>query len=761
MTSPEDRDTSLPPLETKPARVSAPETVAAGLPALTSSAQHALGEMGLARSVQVLKTLNQDNGFDCPGCAWPEPQHRSAFEFCENGVKAVAEEATRKRADPDFFAAHSLRQLADLSDHDLGKSGRITHPMVLRPGDTHYRPISWDDAFALIAEHLKALPSPDRAVFYTSGRTSNEAAFLWQLFVRRFGTNNLPDCSNMCHESSGVALKETLGVGKGTVGLHDFEQADAILVFGQNPGTNHPRMLTALQAAARRGCRIVSINPLPEAGLSAFIHPQEPVSLLTGHPTPLACLHVPVTIGGDIALLKGVLKELIANDKVDHGFIAEHTDGYEALRADIEASSWDDIVAGSGVDRETIHAMAKIVGDAKRVICCWAMGLTQHEEAVGTIQMVVNLLLLGGHMGRPGAGACPVRGHSNVQGDRTMGIYEKMPDPFLDRLGATFGFEPPRRHGLDTIDTIKAMRAGNIDVFFAMGGNFLSAAPDTLATAEGLRNCRLTVHVSTKPNRSHVVHGETALILPCLGRTERDQPVSVEDSMSMVHLSRGTLEPVSEHLLAEVAIVCRVADAVLGPDSGIPWKSFSSDYDQIREKIEAVVPGFENFNQRVRQPGGFLLPNGARERSFDTATGQARFTVHAIPLRERPQGSLVMMTIRTHDQYNTTVYGLDDRYRGIHGGRRVVLMNGNDQAAFGVSSGDRVDLVSRYDGVERRAEGFQVVDYPIPPGCCATYFPEANVLVPLGRSARKSNTPISKSVVVFVEKPGNSQSTQS
>jgi molybdopterin-dependent oxidoreductase alpha subunit len=460
-------------------------------------------------------------------------------------------------------------------------------------------------------------------------------------------------------------------------------------------------------------------------------------------------------------VLKGVLKELIANDKVDHGFIAEHTDGYEALRADIEASSWDDIVAGSGVDRETIHAMAKIVGDAKRVICCWAMGLTQHEEAVGTIQMVVNLLLLGGHMGRPGAGACPVRGHSNVQGDRTMGIYEKMPDPFLDRLGATFGFEPPRRHGLDTIDTIKAMRAGDIDVFFAMGGNFLSAAPDTLATAEGLRNCRLTVHVSTKPNRSHVVHGETALILPCLGRTERDQPVSVEDSMSMVHLSRGNLEPASEHLLSEVDIVCRVADAVLGPDSGVPWKSFSSDYDQIREKIEAVVPGFENYNQRVRQPGGFLLPNGARERSFDTATGNARFTVHAIPPRERPQGSLVMMTIRTHDQYNTTVYGLDDRYRGIHGGRRVVLMNGNDQAAFGVSSGDRVDLVSRYDGVERRAEGFQVVDYPIPRGCCATFFPEANVLVPLGRSARKSNTPISKSVVVFVEKAGKGTSTQS
>ncbi len=748
-----DRDPSLTPLENEPAVVSRPESVAAGLPALLSSAKHAFREMGPRRSLKILRTLNQDPGFDCPGCAWPEPEHRSSFEFCENGVKAVAEEATNKRADPEFFARHSIADLAAMSDFELGKSGRITHPMVLLPGDSHYKPIAWQDAFSLIARQLNALTDPNQAAFYTSGRTSNEAAFLWQLFVRRYGTNNLPDCSNMCHESSGVALQETLGVGKGTVGLKDFELADAILVFGQNPGTNHPRMLSALQAAARRGCRIVSINPLPEAGLSAFIHPQEPVAMLTGQATPLACLHVPVTIGGDIALIKGILKDLLARGAVDHQFIATHTDGFDALKTDIEETSWEAIVAGSGVDLETIHRAAEIVADARSVICCWAMGLTQHEAAVGTIQMVVNLLLLGGHMGRPGAGACPVRGHSNVQGDRTMGVFEKMPDTFLDRLGDVFGFQPPRPHGLDTVDTIKAMRAGTVKVFFAMGGNFLSAAPDTLATAEGLRRCKLTVHVSTKPNRSHVVHGETALILPCLGRTEQDQPVSVEDSMSMVHLSRGSLEPASPHLLSEVEIVCRTADAVLGPNSGVPWDAFATDYDTIRDSIEAVVPGFDHFNARVRQSGGFLLPNSARDRRFETATGKARFTVHPIATPDRPAGTLVMMTIRTHDQYNTTVYGLDDRYRGIHGGRRVVLMNHNDMADRQLSAGDRVDLISRYDGIERRGEAFQVVEYPIPPGCCATYFPEANVLVPLGKTAKKSNTPISKSVIVSVERP--------
>ncbi|MFM7323005.1 MAG: FdhF/YdeP family oxidoreductase [Armatimonadota bacterium] len=752
MSMTERDEAALGPIETTPPRLFEPATKAAGAPALIASARHALPQLGLARSVQVLRLLNQPGGFDCPGCAWPEPSHPSPFEFCENGVKAVAEEATRERADPAWFAAHSIAEIGALSDHAIGKAGRITDPMVLRPGSDHYVPIAWDDAFALIGEQVRQAGDPDRVLFYTSGRTSNEAAFLWQLLARKLGTNNLPDCSNLCHESSGVALKQTIGVGKGTVTLDDFDHAEVILVFGQNPGTNHPRMLSALQRAVRRGAKVVSINPLPEAGLSAFIHPQEPLAMATGHATPLACLHVPVRINGDIAVCKAILKVVLERGAVDREFIARHTTGWSELEADLAATSWDDLVAGSGVDLETLRRVGAIAADSKATIACWAMGLTQHENAVGTIQMVVAVLLAGGHIGRPGAGACPVRGHSNVQGDRTMGIYEKMPDAFLDALGREFEFDPPRRHGLAVVPAIEAMRRGEVDVFLAMGGNFLSAAPDTQATAEALRRCRLTVHVSTKPNRSHVVHGQTALILPCLGRTEEPTPVSVEDSMSMVHLSRGNLPPASAMLRSETAIACGIARGILGADDPVPWETFADDRVAVRERISRVVPGFEDFEERVRVPGGFRLPNSARELRWDVPGGKARFLAHPIARHTLADDELLMMTIRTHDQYNTTIYGLDDRYRGIHGGRRVVLMNVRDMGRLGLAEGSPVDLESEYDGVVRRGERFLVVGYSVPAGCCATYFPEANVLVPISRSARGSQTPISKSVRVRVRR---------
>ena len=760
-----------PPVELAGPTLGAPSSAAAGLTAVRITTQIALGAMGAVRGAQLLLQVNQKDGFDCQSCAWPSPDgERHTFEFCENGAKAVADEATPKRITAEFFEHHAVAELAAQSDHWLNAQGRLTEPMVLRAGATHYAPIAWDEAFALIAAELRALLTPDAAAFYTSGRTSNEAAFLWQLFVRQFGTNNLPDCSNMCHESSGVALGETIGIGKGTVTLEDFEKAEAIFVIGQNPGTNHPRMLTSLEAAKARGATIVSVNPLPEVGTERFknpqdfMHPLKAWSTLLGDGARLADLWLQPRIGGDLALFKGIMKEMLAAEEAapvpgavfDHAFIAAHTHGYEALVADLRATPWDDVVAASGVGREEIRRAAQIAMKSRATIACWAMGLTQQPDAVETIQTIVNFLLLRGDIGRPGAGPCPVRGHSNVQGDRTMGIFERMPDWWLDRLDAEFGMKSPRAHGLDTVETIRAMADGRVTVFLAMGGNFLSATPDTEFTAAALRKCALTAHVATKLNRSHLVTGRTALILPCLGRTERDgqaggeQFVTVEDSMGVINSSRGRLAPAAGLLRSEVAIVGGIARAVLGAGSRVPWAEMTAGYDLIRDRIARVVPGFEDYNRRIRE-GVFHLPNAPRDaREWRTRTKRANFTVAPIRRRELAAGEFVMMTIRTHDQFNTTVYGLDDRYRGVFGGRRVVFMHEEDIRAAGLMQGQRVDLTNRFGGMERVAPAFMVAPYRIPRGCVATYFPEANVLVPIGSVAAKSNTPTSKYVVVTI-----------
>lgn len=724
------------------------------------------------RGVNALAHLNQFEGIDCPGCAWPDPDHqRSLNEYCENGVKAIAEEATAKRCTPEFFQARSVRQLSEQSDYWLGHQGRLTHPMVLRAGSQHYEAISWDEAFRIIARELNALASPDQAIFYTSGRTSNEAAFLYQLFVRQFGTNNLPDCSNMCHESSGLALREVIGVGKGTVKLEDFDLADTILIIGQNPGTNHPRMLSTLQRAARRGATIISVNPLAEVGLTRFKHPKDVLHLL-GSGTKIAKYFVQVRLSGDLAFLKGLCKEILEEDAkragsvVNRGFIDQKTAGFESFRDSVLAVPWDEIVRQSGISRDQIREIAEVILRSKTVIACWAMGLTQQRQAVATIQEIVNLLLLGGHMGRPGAGVCPVRGHSNVQGDRTMGIWERMPASFLDKLRDNFGFEPPRKHGWDVVDSIKAMHRGDAKVFFAMGGNFLSATPDTEFTAEALSRCDLTVHVSTKLNRAHLITGKQALILPCLGRTDRDvqaagpQFVSVENSMGVVHSSRGNLDPPSEELVSEPAIIGRLAVATLGTRTNVAWINLVEDYDRIRDLIARVVPGCEEMNRRVRQKGGFYLPNAVRNGEYQTKSGKANFTVSSLERIDVEPGRFLLTTLRSHDQYNTTIYGLDDRYRGIFNGRRVVLIHRDDLKERGWNPGDRFDITShvRVDGVEelRTASRFVAVPYDIPRGCLATYFPEANVLVPIHSVALRSNTPTSKAIVVSLARSASS-----
>jgi molybdopterin-dependent oxidoreductase alpha subunit len=749
-----------PPDDLTGLRLTEPSRAAGGVPAVISSARHGFREMGVTRAVRTMLKVNQKGGVDCMSCAWPDPDgERAAAEFCENGAKAVADEATTKRVTPEFFARWSVAALSRQSDYWLNSQGRLTHPMLLRRGATHYEPVAWDEAFALIAAELNQLDSPDEAVFYTSGRASNEAAFLYQLFVRRFGTNNLPDCSNMCHESSGVALTETIGVGKGTVTLDDFERADAIIVIGQNPGTNHPRMLTALQKAKRRGARIITANPLREVGLLRFKHPQE-ISGIVGPGTELTDEFLQVRINGDVALLKGLMKELIEEERrrpgevLDRDFIRAKTANFEEFYEALSAVSWDEIVEGSGLSRGQIGRAARILIESKATICCWAMGLTQHRNAVATIQEIVNLMLLQGNIGRPGAGVCPVRGHSNVQGDRTVGITERPKDAFLDALKREFNFEPPRRPGLNTVEAIRAMYEGRAKVFFALGGNFLSATPDTEFTAEALRRCRLTAQVSTKLNRSHLVTGEQALILPCLGRTEIDaqaagvQFVSTENSMGVVQSSRGVNRPASEHLLSEPAIVARLAEATLGARGSVDWAGLVENYDRVRDLIERVIPGFAGYNRRVREPGGFYLPNAAREGGFNTSAGKAVFTVHPIPKNELRDGEFVMMTVRSHDQFNTTVYGLDDRYRGVLGGRRVVFLNPRDVEEQDLRAGQVVDLVGHHAGVERVAHKFIVVPYDIPRRSAATYFPEANVLVPLSSVAEKSDTPTSKYVVI-------------
>ncbi|MFG3527802.1 FdhF/YdeP family oxidoreductase [Streptomyces sp. NPDC047917] len=731
---------------------------AAGLPAVGHSLLMARQQMGVRRTAQTLLKVNQKNGFDCPGCAWPEGDKRHTAEFCENGAKAVAEEATLRRVTPGFFAAHPVADLAARSGYWLGQQGRITQPMYLPEGADRYEAVTWERAFGIIAEELRALGSPDEALFYTSGRTSNEAAFLLQLFAREFGTNNLPDCSNMCHESSGSALTETIGIGKGSVSLEDLHRADLIIVAGQNPGTNHPRMLSALEKAKSAGAKIISVNPLPEAGLERFKNPQTPLGMIRG--AALNDLFLQIRIGGDQALFRLLNRMILETDgAVDETFVREHTHGYEEFAATAREADWAQTLAATGLDRGTIEEALAMVLASKRTIVCWAMGLTQHKHSVPTIREVVNFLLLRGNIGRAGAGVCPVRGHSNVQGDRTMGIFERPAPAFLDALDAEFKITSPRHHGYDVVRSIRALRDGDAKVFFAMGGNFVSATPDTDVTEAAMRRARLTVHVSTKLNRSHAVTGTRALILPTLGRTDKDvqasgkQFVTVEDSMSMVHASRGNLTPASPHLLSEPAIVARLARAVLGPASHTPWEEFEKDYATIRDRISRVVPGFEDFNTRVARPGGFTLPHAPRdERRFPTATGKANFTAAPVEYPELPEGRLLLQTLRSHDQYNTTIYGLDDRYRGIKGGRRVVLVNPDDARALGLADGTYTDLVSEWkDGVERRAPGFRVVHYPTARGCAAAYYPETNVLVPLDSTADTSNTPASKSVVVRFE----------
>ena len=733
---------------------------AVGLPAIVSSFRHAIGEAGLARGLKALANMNQKGGFDCPSCAWPDPddERHGIAEYCENGAKAVAEEATTKKLEPDFFKENSIQQLAQLTDYHLGSKGRIAQPMYLPKGATHYQPISWDDAFNHIATHLNALSSPDEAIFYTSGRTSNEAAFLYQLFVREYGTNNLPDCSNMCHESSGVALGESLGLGKGSVTLEDLHQAEVIVIMGQNPGTNAPRMLTALQKAKNNGATIISVNPLPETGLMAFNNPQQLKGIL-GIATPLTDLYLPVKLNGDMALLQAIELLLWQEEQkapgtvFDHDFIQKNTAGYDAFIQHIQKVSLPDLAAACDVPVVAITKAADILKQKKRIIICWAMGLTQHTNAVDTIKEIANLLLLKGSIGKPGAGTCPVRGHSNVQGDRTVGIWERPTQKLLDSIQKVFGFDPPRKHGYDVVNAIKAMYEGKANVFFAMGGNFLSATPDTEYTAEALRRCRMTVHVSTKLNRSHLVHGEEAIILPCLARSDRDdtggreQFVSCENSMGVVQLSKGVLHPVSSHLLSEPAIVCRLAKATL-KSTIIDWNAYELDYDAIRRDIERTIPGFEQYNERVRKPGGFYLPNGPREGKFNTPDQKAQFNI-ATPARITLQpGELMMMTIRSHDQFNTTIYGLNDRYRGIFNERRVIFLNEEDMKAQDLKPNDIVDISSAH----RIAKNFVVVPYPIPRDCAATYYPETNVLVPIDSVAEKSNTPVSKLIIIRLQK---------
>ena len=738
---------------------------AVGFKAIKSALSHINSEVGMGKGVGLLAKLNQTDGFDCPGCAWPDPDAKRAFlaEYCENGAKAVAEEATKNRVSPMFFATHSVPELSRLSDYEIGKKGRITHPVVLHEGKDYYEEISWDDAFSMIGDELKSLDSPDEAIFYTSGRTSNEAAFLYQLFVRQFGTNNLPDCSNMCHESSGSALSETLGIGKGSVTLEDFDHAELVIVMGQNPGTNHPRMLTALGETKKKGGKIITINPLPEVGLMRYNDPQNPIKWV-GKGQKLTDIFLQVKINGDVALLKIIMKLLLEKEQAnpnsvfDHDFIQEKTAGYDDFITDLEKDSIVDLLPQTGLDLHVIKEAVNLIAEKKKIIICWAMGLTQHKNAVDNIRELVNLLLLKGSIGKQGAGTCPVRGHSNVQGDRTMGIWEKPKDAFLDSLEKEFDFKAPRNHGYDVVDAIKAMHDGKAKVFFGMGGNFISATPDTEFTAEALKNCDLTVHVSTKLNRSHLIHGKKALILPCLGRSEKDmqeqgeQFITVENSMGVVHKSSGHLKPSSEKLLSEPVIVARLAEATL-KDSKVNWSELVKNYDQIRNKIEATIPGFDDYNKRVRQKGGFYLPNNARDNNFSpTKTGKANFTINQASDLELKDDQYIMMTIRTHDQYNTTIYGLDDRYRGVINERRVVFINEDDMKSQGLQKMDIVDLVSHFEGEKRIAKRFLVIPYDIPKQCTATYFPEANVLVPLKSTARISNTPASKTVIITIDK---------
>ncbi|MEO6958133.1 MAG: FdhF/YdeP family oxidoreductase [Antricoccus sp.] len=750
--------------------VSPPKTWAAGIPGVAVSMQHALREMGPRRSLKTLSAMNQKDGFDCMSCAWPDPPNRKVAEFCENGAKAVAWEADPLLISSDFWTEHSVTDLADRSEYWLGQQGRLNEPVYKSADSEHYRPISWGAAFGIIARELNGLDSPDGATFYTSGRASNEAAYAYGLFARAFGTNNLPDCSNMCHESTGVAMADSIGVGKSTVSYNDFALADLIIIMGQNPGTNHPRMLTALEEAKDAGASIVAINPLPEAGLMRFKNPQRP-SGIVGSGTQLADQFLQIRLGGDLALMQAVCKRVLeaedaTGDALDHKFLDEYCSGFDEFAAHIRQLDEDEVLTATGLQRHEIDELADRYLKADKVIVTWAMGLTQHRKAVDTIREILNLPLLRGNIGKPGAGASPIRGHSNVQGDRTMGIWEQMPDSFLDAIQGEFGFDPPRHHGFDVVESIRRMRDGEVKVLFALGGNFVSAVSDTAAAESAIRNTALSVQVSTKLNRSHGVVGKQALILPTLGRTEVDlqaggaQFVTVEDTVCAVHASHGAVPPVADNLLSEVAIVSRLAAATLGTKVSVDWDGFERDYDTIRAHIARTIPGCEDYNEKVRRTGGFVLPHPPRdERRFPTVNGTAQLTVNHLEPIEVPAGRLILQTIRSHDQFNTTIYGLNDRYRGIHRGRQVVFISPEDLAELGFADGDVVDLHSEWvDGVDRVIRDFRIVSFPTARGCAAAYFPEANGLVPLDSVADRSNTPTSKAVILRLERAAGASS---
>jgi molybdopterin-dependent oxidoreductase alpha subunit len=744
----------------------APEE-AAGIPAIWNTMLYGIGELGPVRAPKAFLNINQVTGFDCQSCAWPSPdKKRKIFEFCENGAKAVSDESTKKRVGPDFFAKYSIAELAAKSDYWLNQQGRLTSPMVRHANATHYQPITWSDAFAMLAEELNSLDSPDQASFYTSGKTTNEPAFLMQLFARQFGTNNLPDCSNMCHESSGVAMVETLGVGKGTATLEDMESTELIFIFGNNPGTNHPRMLTSLQKAKDQGAKIIVVNPLPEVSLMRVTNPNpqdysNPLELpfaLLGNGQALADLYLPVRVNGDVAAIKGILKDLFEREraghasKIDGEFIQTFTEGFEALLDDVEATSWEEIEENSGLSRNQLRVAADMYAASNKTIIAWCLGVTQHRNGVDNVSMIVNLLLVGGHIGRPGAGTVCVRGHSNVQGDRTMGVWERPPKAFLDTLGKEFNFEPPRKWGYDTVETLHAMFDGDVKVFFAISGNFLSNTPDTVYSAHAMQRCKFTAHVSTKLNRSHLITGERALILPCLGRTEQDiqktgkQFLTVEDSMGIINPSEGFFSPASPELMSDVAIIANLAQATLGSRTTTNWLDFAADYHLIRNAISRVIPGFENFNARLKEEGFFYLPNAARQRNFKTSSGKAKLTVCPIPSHDLKPDEFLLTTIRSHDQFNSTIYGLNDRYRGVFNGRRVLFLNPLDMKERNLHAGQIVDIYSHFEGEVRKAPRFAIVPYAIARWSAAAYYPETNVLIPICSVAAKSNQPAFKCV---------------
>ncbi|WP_039055979.1 FdhF/YdeP family oxidoreductase [Enterobacter sp. Bisph1] len=740
---------------------------AGGLGSLEATTRFVIDSKNALKNMRNLLRMNKARGFDCPGCAWGD-DNKSTFSFCENGAKAVTWEATRRQIDAAFFAQHSVSALTRQSDYFLEYQGRLTEPLRYNPQTDRYEPISWADAFAMIGEHIRAMDHPNQLELYTSGRASNEASYLYQLFGRMVGTNNFPDCSNMCHEASGAGLKRSIGVGKGTIHLADFEQADAIFVFGQNPGTNHPRMLHSLRHAADRGARIVTFNTLRERGLERFADPQKPLEVVTSKAGAISSSYYQPRLGGDMAAVRGIAKALLETQRqrlakgeeslFDDAFIAEHTNGIDQWFAQIDATSWQSIEQQSGLSQQQLRDAAVVWQQAKRVICTWAMGITQHKHSLDTVREITNLQLLGGHLGKPGAGLCPVRGHSNVQGNRTMGIDEKPSTALLDSLGRHFNFNPPREPGHNTVEAISAMLRDDVKVLIALGGNLAAAAPDTPRTCEALRRCGLTVYISTKLNRSHLMPGKASLILPTLGRTEEDvqasgrQFVTVEDSFSMVHASEGIGKPLATTQRSETAIVAGIADATLGKEK-LDWRALAGDYNLIREHIAATIPGFDNFNARCEEPGGFWLGNAAADLRFATPSGKAEFSAAVLPQSVCPEtdAPFVLQTLRSHDQYNTTIYGLDDRYRGVYGQRDVLFMHPDDIDALGLKDGDRVDIETRStDGIERRVEDFRLVAYDIPRGNLAAYYPETNPLVPLTRFGDGTGTPTSKSIPVSV-----------